>query len=270
MMKIKFNMDFRGEYIRNLEDLRNNFSVEDILEAYDNGLLVRWLDARGGYREELEQVQAIKTKTATARGVLEELIRIFCPETKQEEIDENLSLYDYLEEHRKYREYITANGLADLQALRIERDTLNDENAKLRTELEALRKERDSLRQERDKNARLRNELEALRKENDNLKHQIEPQKQSSTSKSSSSSLIEARIPAGYTINWQVIRGKGKRYRIKGIGNSAYSLTVKAADGRCAFSIEEAIAKEMIFDGLSVYVRGGRLRSGLYFYYEEV
>lgn len=72
-MKIKFNMDFHGEYIRNLEDLRNNFSVEDILEEYDNGLLVKWLDARY-YTDELKQVKAIEAKNV--RGVLEELTDI--------------------------------------------------------------------------------------------------------------------------------------------------------------------------------------------------
>lgn len=187
MIKIKFNMDFHGEYIRNLEDLRNNFSVEDILEAYDNGLLVKWLDARY-YTDELKQVQAIEAKNV--RGVLEELIRIFCPETGQEEIDENLSLYDYLEECRKYREYVNANGLDELAALRKERDSLKqerDKNAKMKTEIAKLRKERDTL---NDENAKLRTELEALKKKNENLKHEAERQKKSSsTSRSSYSSL---------------------------------------------------------------------------------
>lgn len=70
-----------------------------------------------------------------------------------------------------------------------------DKNAKRKTEIATLRKERDIL---NDENAKLRTELEALKKENDNLKHEAERQKKSSsTSRSSSSSLIEAKIPAG-------------------------------------------------------------------------
>lgn len=146
MIKIKFNMDFRGEYIRNLEDLRNNFSVEDILEAYDNGLLVRWLDARGGYTDQLRRVREIEAKNA--RGVLEELIRIFCPETEQEEIDENLALYDYLEGLRKFRDYITTNGLYELGTIRQERDKLTQELANVKTERDALKQEISGLREE--------------------------------------------------------------------------------------------------------------------------
>ncbi|MBQ4468530.1 MAG: hypothetical protein II917_00105 [Synergistaceae bacterium] len=43
MAKIKFNLNFGGEHIRTLDDLRDNFSIEDILDVYNNGLLVKWL-----------------------------------------------------------------------------------------------------------------------------------------------------------------------------------------------------------------------------------
>ncbi|MBQ3394955.1 MAG: hypothetical protein IJG34_06450 [Synergistaceae bacterium] len=243
-MKIKFNMDFHGEYIRNLEDLRNNFSVEDILEAYDNGLLVKWLDARY-YTDELKQVKAIEAKNV--RGVLEELIRIFCPETEQEEIDENLSLYDYLEERRKYREYVNANGLDELAALRKERDT-----------------------QRQDENEKLKAELETLKKENENLKHEAERQKKSSsTSRSSSSSLIEAKIPAGRSGTWVCINTM-TRYIIKDIGNCGKRVLVSSIPNTDVCNIEEAVSKKRIFNSLFVYVKGGYLHSDLYFYYEEV
>lgn len=40
---IKFNLICDGHPIRTLEDLRENFSIEDVLEYYGNGLLEKWL-----------------------------------------------------------------------------------------------------------------------------------------------------------------------------------------------------------------------------------
>jgi len=45
--KIKFNLVIDKQPIRDIEDLRNNFNVEDVLEAFQNGSLERWLDVCG-------------------------------------------------------------------------------------------------------------------------------------------------------------------------------------------------------------------------------
>ena len=58
---IKFNLTCDGKPIRTLEDLRNNFSVEDVLPYYQNGLLQRWLDVRG-FTDELNAVNAISSR----------------------------------------------------------------------------------------------------------------------------------------------------------------------------------------------------------------
>ena len=44
---VKFNLILDGFPVRNLEGLREHFSIEDMLEYYNNGLLVKWLDVRG-------------------------------------------------------------------------------------------------------------------------------------------------------------------------------------------------------------------------------
>ena len=44
---IKFNLVCDGNSVRTLEDLKNNFSIEDVLEYYKSGLLLRWLNVRG-------------------------------------------------------------------------------------------------------------------------------------------------------------------------------------------------------------------------------
>ena len=44
--RIKFNLRCDGESVRNLEELREHFCVEDVLEYFNNGLLSRWLEVR--------------------------------------------------------------------------------------------------------------------------------------------------------------------------------------------------------------------------------
>ena len=51
---IKFNLICDNTPVRTIEDLQNNFSIEDVLDYYRNGLLCRWLKVRG-YEEELKK-----------------------------------------------------------------------------------------------------------------------------------------------------------------------------------------------------------------------
>ena len=75
MAKVKFNLNFGGNAIRSLEELRENFFVEDALDAYrNNELLLRWLESRW-FRDELAQVQAIQATESCE--ILSALIRIF-------------------------------------------------------------------------------------------------------------------------------------------------------------------------------------------------
>lgn len=41
---IKFNLICDNKPIRTIDDLQNNFLIEDVMEYYDNGLLDRWLE----------------------------------------------------------------------------------------------------------------------------------------------------------------------------------------------------------------------------------
>ena len=51
---IKFSLICDGNPVRTLEDLKNNFSIEDIITYFNNKLLHRWLSVRG-YNVELEK-----------------------------------------------------------------------------------------------------------------------------------------------------------------------------------------------------------------------
>ncbi|MBQ4468680.1 MAG: hypothetical protein II917_00875, partial [Synergistaceae bacterium] len=130
MAKIKFNLNFGGEQIRTLDDLRDNFSIEDILDVYNNGLLVKWLDVRN-HKDELARVKAIQA--TDAHGVLSELIQIFGVTSDESEIQESLSILDYLEGRKKFWADIKAGKFDEiarnLTKIQNEKDIHNDYNA---------------------------------------------------------------------------------------------------------------------------------------------
>ena len=111
MAKIKFNLNFGGEQIRTLDDLRENFSIEDILDVYNNGLLVKWLDVRN-HKNELAKVKAIQA--TDARSILSELLQIFGVTDDESEIQESLSILDYLEGRKKFWADIKAGNLDEV------------------------------------------------------------------------------------------------------------------------------------------------------------
>lgn len=95
---IKFNLICDEKPVRTIEDLRNNFSIEDVLTYYDNKLLHRWLAVRG-YDEELEAVSAITSNDSVE--IIKELIRIFEVVADMEKVKECVYMLEYLAERRK-------------------------------------------------------------------------------------------------------------------------------------------------------------------------
>lgn len=92
---IKFNLICDGQPVRTLEDLKNNFSIEDIWDYYKNGLLCRWLSVRE-YDKQLADVQAIGV--AEKKEVIKALIKIFGLETDEKRIEQAIAILDYVEE----------------------------------------------------------------------------------------------------------------------------------------------------------------------------
>ena len=140
-IKLKFYMMFNcGEFrIRTLDDLRENFCVEDVLTHFEDGKLEKWLDA-WNYRQELKSVRELKASGKTnAREVLAELMRIFGAGIGEAEIDSELEVYDYVEERRKFCEYMKSSGLRELEKLRKEYENLSARCSDLETELGAFR-----------------------------------------------------------------------------------------------------------------------------------
>lgn len=90
---IKFNLICNNTSIRNIEELKENFCVEDVLSYYDNKILHRWLDVRG-YHIELEMVKGITSKNPV--DVIKELIKIFDIETDNDKVEEATYIYEYV------------------------------------------------------------------------------------------------------------------------------------------------------------------------------
>lgn len=94
---IKFNLICDEKPIRTIEDLQNNFSIEDILAYFNNKLLHRWLSVRG-YESELEKVSAITSSNPIE--VIKELIRIFNVVADKEKVEESIYMLKYLDERK--------------------------------------------------------------------------------------------------------------------------------------------------------------------------
>jgi len=97
---VKFNLILDGCPVRNIEGLREHFSIEDIIEYYNNGLLEKWLTVRE-YKAELEKVKAINIsddETDKFYLIAEELIRIFDIEIEESSIKESLAIFKYTDE----------------------------------------------------------------------------------------------------------------------------------------------------------------------------
>lgn len=92
---IKFNLICDGYPVRTVEDLQNHFSVEDVLDYYQNRLLQRWLRVRG-YTRELMDVSDI-TSTEPME-IVKQLIRIFDVAADEEEVEEGIYMLQFLEE----------------------------------------------------------------------------------------------------------------------------------------------------------------------------
>lgn len=118
MAKLKTPLRIDGKRISTIEELRENFVLDEVLESYKNGVLQKWLASRGF--DEAEKVEKI---TATSNSaILKELIRIFEVEYDEKEINESLKTFAYMEhiEERK-NEYRESNEkLSDLANRNIE------------------------------------------------------------------------------------------------------------------------------------------------------
>lgn len=116
---IKFNLICDEKPVRTIEDLQNNFSIEDVLAYYNNQLLHWWLRVRG-YEQELEAVSAIIS--TEPMEIVKELIRIFGVEVDEEKVEKNIYMLKYLDERKELcaiyeqEKYNTVHVIEDYEA----------------------------------------------------------------------------------------------------------------------------------------------------------
>ena len=104
---IKFNLICDNTPVRTIEDLQNNFSIEDVLNYYRNGLLCRWLKVRG-YEEELKKVEEIRSEDSM--GIIKELIRIFEIPCDPAEVEKSIYILKYKVESESENEQYKQEG----------------------------------------------------------------------------------------------------------------------------------------------------------------
>ena len=98
---IKFNLICDDHPVRTLDDLREHFSIEDVLKYYQSGLLQKWLSVRG-YEKELKAVTAL-SDTGDLE-IIKKLIRIFEIETDEAAIEQGVYILEY---DRSYKEQLS-------------------------------------------------------------------------------------------------------------------------------------------------------------------
>lgn len=98
---IKFNLICDDKPVRTIEDLQENFSIEDVLKYYQNGLLLRWLEVRG-YEAEYKKVSEISEIEAIE--IIKELIKIFNIEADEKKAEEGVYMLQFLDEKKKLYE----------------------------------------------------------------------------------------------------------------------------------------------------------------------
>lgn len=91
---IKFNLVCDGHQVRTLEDLRNNFCIEDILQYYKDGMLEKWLRVRG-YLTELDAMKKIRSDLS--QDIIREIIPILGLNISHEAIECAVSTIKYKE-----------------------------------------------------------------------------------------------------------------------------------------------------------------------------
>ena len=100
---IKFNLICDNTPVRTLEDLQENFVIEDVLAYYNDKLLHRWLKVRW-YSEELAKVEGITS--SDEMDIIKELIEIFNVSVDKSKVDEEVYMLQFLAEREKlYAEY---------------------------------------------------------------------------------------------------------------------------------------------------------------------
>jgi len=85
-----------GVPVRNIEGLQENFCINEVLEIYNDGLLLKWLKVRG-FTEYLEKLEEIHD----SKSVIKDLIKIFNVVKSDKEIKEAIYALNFWENRKE-------------------------------------------------------------------------------------------------------------------------------------------------------------------------
>lgn len=112
---IKFNLILDGYPVRTLEELQEHFSLEDMANYFENGLLERWLEVRG-YEDELKAVREMESY-GERRCAIRELVKIFHIFIDYEDLEKGIAILDYLDEDNRLHEEYKKNAFQKRQII---------------------------------------------------------------------------------------------------------------------------------------------------------
>ncbi len=101
---IKFFIQVNGYPIRSLEELEEQFHLQDVLALYKKGVLLRWLIAHN-FEEKRHELELIPSGLSDIEAT-KVLIEIFCPHLPKESIQESIYPLLFLEEQKKQIETV--------------------------------------------------------------------------------------------------------------------------------------------------------------------
>lgn len=100
---IKFNLQMDGYPIRNIDDLKTHFNINEIVEYFRSGLLQRWLKVRG-MDDLFDAISKIEENDDLE--LAKKLIQLFEVEMDGEKIEEHIYILKYQKEREvQYEEY---------------------------------------------------------------------------------------------------------------------------------------------------------------------
>lgn len=113
---IKFNLILDNHPVRNIEELQEHFSIEDMLKYFENGLLLRWLKVRG-YEKEYIAVENIG-KSLGNKDIIISLLKIFnMSDIDTADIEKEVSILEYQNEKNKLNEIYKENSFTKEQII---------------------------------------------------------------------------------------------------------------------------------------------------------
>ncbi|NEO69820.1 hypothetical protein, partial [Moorena sp. SIO3H5] len=104
---IKFSLILDNTPVRDLDGVRENFNIDDILRYYKSGLLEKWLAVRG-FTDTLSKIKDISAESDLE--ISKELVKIFEMEIASTELEESLYSIQFHEEFQnKVNDYAKNN-----------------------------------------------------------------------------------------------------------------------------------------------------------------